>query len=215
MLAATLALLVLAVPLPPQAPGVPWPSREWPRAPEPGWEARLDRAFAEPDPARLRYTHAVLVVRGGVVVAERYRPGVDARMSLPGWSMGKTATAVLAGMLVGQGRLRREAPLGVPGWEAPDPRAAIGLGHLLQMSSGLAWRENYLNPLWSDVLPMMFGAGRHDMAAFAASRPLSDPPGTRWAYSGGSTLVVSGAIVRAAGGPELLPLESFSGREDL
>lgn len=169
-------------------------------APDPALSPALERAFAEPDPSRPIHALAVVVVHRGRLVGERYAAGIGPGTRLPGWSVAKTVTAMLAGILVGEGKLSRRGPLGVPGWEPPDPRAAVTLEHLLQMSSGLAWREDYYNPLLSDVLPMLFGGGRADMARFAADHRLVDPPGTRFEYSSGSTLVVSGAIRRALGG---------------
>jgi hypothetical protein len=52
-------------------------------------------------------------------------------------------------------------------------------------------------------MQMLFGGGRADMAAFAADRPLAAPPGTRYNYSTGSSMVISGIVARAlgSGGP--------------
>lgn len=194
------ALAAPLAPLPPQPPDVSWPTRDWPVAAAPPALSRaVGAAFAEPDPERPIRAHAVLVVHRGRVVAEQYGPGIRADTALPGWSVAKTATTLLAGVLVGAGKLDLRGPTRVPGWAAPDPRAAVTLEHLLRMSSGLAWREDYYNPLASEVLTMLFGSGRHDMAAFAEARPLAAPPGSLFAYSCGSTLVVSKEIRRALG----------------
>ena len=93
----------------------------------------------------------------------------------------------------------------VPLWSAADdPRRAITLDHLLSMRDGLAFFEEYEDPEQSDVIQMLFGRGQSDMATFAADRPLAAPPGSRFNYSTGTSMVVgdrgpppSGATRRA------------------
>lgn len=187
-------------PFPAQPAEVPYPTQEWTEALAPNGSPLFQavaRSFTDVDPKKPLRTHAILVVQHGRIVAERYGPGITAQTRLPGWSMAKTATAVLAGILVDQGKLSLSGPTRVPGWAAPDPRSAITLEHLLRMTGGQAWREDYYDPMRSEVLAMLLGDGRHDMAAFAESQPLAHPPGSKLVYSCGSTLVVSKEIRRA------------------
>ncbi len=212
MLAAAPAARALGpslAPLPAQPSGVPFPTVEWeeatPAAPDvdaPRLAAALAAAFAEPDPDRPRRTRAVIVVRGGRIVAERYVQGFGRGTPLLGWSMTKSVTNALCGILVGQGKLDVHARAEVPEWrDATDPRRAITLDQLLHASSGLRWSETYeASPFESDVIAMLYGAGHRDMAAFAAAKPLDHAPGTRWSYSSGTTLIVSGIVRRAVGG---------------
>jgi CubicO group peptidase (beta-lactamase class C family) len=162
-------------------------------------ERAVDATFAEPDPLRPVRTLAVVVVHGGAIVAERYATGVGPDTPLPGWSMAKALTTALAGILVGDGALAPGAAPPGTGWKGPDRRAAITLDHLLRMTSGLSWSEDYLNPLRSDVLSMLFGEGRQDMAAYVAARPLAAAPGTRWSYNSGSTVLAAAALRAALG----------------
>jgi len=190
------------VPLPPQPAGVVFPTVDWEVA-APGSDgdaARLSRllddAFSEPEPARLRRTRAVVVVRGGRIVAERYAPGFGPQTPQLGWSMTKSLTNALCGILVRQGRLDISAPAPVPEWSRPgDARRAITVDLLLRQSSGLRWHEVYeTSPFDSSVIAMLYGRGHRDMAAFAASQPLAHPPGTVWSYSSGTTLILSGIL---------------------
>jgi CubicO group peptidase (beta-lactamase class C family) len=159
----------------------------------------VDRAFEEPNPRRLRRTHAVVVVHDGEIVAERYARGVESDTPLPGWSMAKSVLNALVGILVEEGRLSIESRELLPQWRAPDPRAAISLEDLLRMRSGLRFSEEYSNP-WSDVLHMLFNTA--DTAAYAASQPLTAPPGSVWSYASGTTNILSALVRQTLGDAE-------------
>jgi len=219
-LGALAALASLAVPppaaraadlvaLPPQPPGLAFPTTDWPTADPPAAAAaclarELDRAFAEPDLERPVRTRAVVVVHGGRIVAERYGPGFTATTRLQGWSMTKSITNALVGILVRDKKLDVRAPAAVLEWQAPDdPRRAITLDVLLRASSGLEWSETYeASPLQSDVIYMLYRGGHTDMAAYAASKPLAHPVDTVWSYSSGTTLVISRLVRQVVGGGE-------------
>jgi len=152
----------------------------------------VDAAFMEPSPDNPRKTRAVLVVKDGQFVAEKYAPGFDRTMRLPGWSMTKSVTNALVGILVQKGLLDIHAPAHVPEWQQnDDPRREITLDQLLRMSSGLQFEEVY-DPLY-DATDMLYGAA--DFAAFAAAKPLEAAPDEKWYYSSGTANIVA-RIVR-------------------
>jgi len=193
-------------PLPPQPEGVPWPTEVWPAgAPPAALEAVVDEVFS--DEARFGTTYAVVVVQGGRLLLERYggalphfdRPPepVEPTTPLLSWSMAKSVLHAAVGVLVGDGRLRLDAPPGVPGWD--DDRAAITLDQLLQMRDGLSWAEDYVDAGVSDVIEMLFGSGQADVAAYAEARPLLHSPGTVFNYSSGTSNVVAAVVGRAVG----------------
>lgn len=183
-----------------------WPTDEWPTG-EAGagvdaarLQAALDHAFQSPAPPDIGETHAVMVVRGGRLILERYAPAFGPEVTCRSWSMAKSITQALIGILSGDGRLDIAAPADVPEWRGPgDPRGAVTLDHLLRMSSGLAFAEAYAPDHPSDVIEMLFGKGRDDVAAFAAAFTLQHPPGAFFAYSSGSTNIVSRCAARALG----------------
>jgi CubicO group peptidase (beta-lactamase class C family) len=173
------------------------PTAVWPRRPyHPHVQRIVDSAFEEPNPARLRRTHAVVVVHDGEIVAERYARGVGAATPLPGWSMAKSVLNALIGMLIDEGRLTLDQRELMPEWQSPDPRAQISLEDLLRMRSGLRFSEAYANP-WSDVLHMLFNCP--DSAAYAARRPLQAAPGSVWSYASGTTNILSAIVRRTVG----------------
>jgi CubicO group peptidase (beta-lactamase class C family) len=156
-------------------------------------ERAVETAFAEGRSPRVR---AVLIVHGGEIVYERYSPNrADGRsVAMPGFSMAKSLTSALVGILVREGRLDVEAPAAVPAWRAEsDPRHAITLDHLLRMSSGLAWTER---PHDVDFFPLI---AADDGAAYAADKELVEEPGTQFLYSSGNTMLAAGIMADEVG----------------
>lgn len=128
---------------------------------------------------------AFVVLHQGKVVAERYDSGITPQTQLLSWSMGKSFTNALTGIMAGDGLVDIHAPMDIPEWQG-DARKAITLSDLMQMQSGLQWNENYGNR--SDVNLMLHR--ETDMGAFALDKPLEHEPGTFWYYSSGSTNIV-------------------------
>jgi len=154
----------------------------------------IDAAFTEHGP-RVRRTRAVVVVQDGVVVGERYAPGITAATPLNGWSMTKSVMGALIGTLVRDGKLSLTGKRLLPEWEG-DARGEIALEDLLRMRSGLRFSEVY-SDTQSDVTRMLYDAP--DAAGYAATRPLEHPPGTQWKYSSGTTNILSLIARRAVG----------------
>ena len=193
------------VDLPAQPDGVPWPTGSWPEGPQLSGDpdrlaAILDPVFATEETPELARSLAFVAVQGGRVVAERYGPGVGPDSTLISWSMAKSVTHALVGILAGDGLLDPDAPAAVPEWSDPgDPRHPITVADLLAMRSGLAFVEDYLDDSVSDCLEMLWGSGADDTAHYAASRPLEHPIGTVFNYSSGTTNILSRLIGSVAG----------------
>jgi CubicO group peptidase (beta-lactamase class C family) len=145
--------------------------------------AALDAAFA----SKVAATRAILVIKDGAVIAERYADGFTAKTPFLSWSMAKSVTATMAGAAKMRGFIDLEAPAPVREWKFGDPRAAITWNDLLQMQSGLAFSEIYEDPA-SDVSQMLFRA--RDAGGVAARKKLTHPPGTFWYYSSGTTNLI-------------------------
>jgi CubicO group peptidase (beta-lactamase class C family) len=155
----------------------------------------LDDAFFEQDPTRPLNTFAVVVVHDGKIIAERYAPGVFRNSKLMGWSMTKSITNSLIGILVKDGKLKTESPAPVSEWQ-DDERKNITLNNLLQASSGLDWSESYFVP--TSTFHKMF-IHSDDKAAFARGMRLDDKPGEHFRYSSGTTIILSGIIRETVG----------------
>jgi len=190
--------------LPAQPAQTPWPDADWPTGPLPAaidkahFASLIDQAFVTP--GDYGETWAVVVIQGGRLMFERYGAGRSADDTCRSWSMAKSVTHALTGILVGDSRLDIYAPADAPEWRAAgDPRAAITLDQLLRMSSGLKFTEAYTPGEPSDVIEMLFGTGAVDMAAFAAGFPLAHAPDSFFNYSSGTTNIISRALARAVG----------------
>lgn len=155
----------------------------------------VDRLFTMPE---AQETRAVLVLRDGRIVAERYAPGYHENTRFISWSMAKTVTGVLIGLLVSDGRLRLDESAPVPAWQRPgDPRGEITLRQLLQMRSGLRHTEAGDPVYESDEVRMLFLDGRDAMAAYAEAQPLEAEPGEKWEYSSATTVILADIASRA------------------
>ena len=177
---------------PPQPPDVPYPGAEWPMGELPPTvdraivDAAVDVAFGAPDAeGRVR---SVVVVQGGEIVYERYHPLDGPEHVNDSYSVAKSFTSALIGMLVDDGLVTLDEHPAFPEWQAPgDPRQAITVRQMLQMSSGLEWTEEY-GP--GSLAAQMFAA--QDAAALMAAQPLESEPGSTFEYSTGTSALLVG-----------------------
>ncbi|MCP5058715.1 MAG: serine hydrolase [bacterium] len=206
-------------PLPAQSAEVPWPTAAWPSG-EPDKDvdrdalARVYRTLIhENDEERTGKTHALLFVHRGRLVAEAYDAEHDQDSQLTSWSMAKSITHALAGILVREQQLDPEAPLPIPAWREPgDPRGAITLEHLFRMVDGLDFVEDYLPGGNSNVIDMLFETGKQDVAGYAAACPAKHAPESFWNYSSGTSNIVSRVLCETVGGGEA-GMRAFMERE--
>ena len=132
------------------------------------------------------HAFAFLVLHKGIPVAEAYQPQFNAKTRFLSWSMAKSFTNALAGILVKEAKWNINEPVGIPEWKNDD-RKQITLNNLMQMQSGLQWNEDYGNR--SDVTVMLYC--ENDFAKFTYNQPLAYLPGTKWYYSSGTANVIN------------------------
>jgi len=175
-------------------------------APVPLMSAEVEAAVAEafgdgldPSAEAELGTRAVVAVRGGELVAERYADGFDAQTPQLGWSMSKSLTNLLVGRLVAEGRIALDDDHLRPEWT--DQRSEITVDQLMRMTSGLEWDETY--DLGTAITRMLYL--EPDMADFVASQPLAHDPGTYQQYSSGSTTLLCDILLERTGSDANLP----------
>ena len=143
-------------------------------------------------------TLAQLVMHKGEVVSETYAPEVTSQTTLISWSMAKSMTHALVGLAQMDGLLNVADSRLFAEWEADD-RRNITVQQLLEMRSGLSWVEDYVDGDASDVIEMLFGSGKSDIASYAIAQPLAAKPGAEWVYSSGTTNIITRLLGNALG----------------
>ena len=133
-------------------------------------------------------TTAVLVVKDGAIIAERYREGFGPETSQRTWSTAKSIAATIIGAAVQKGLIAVDEPAGLKVWSSPgDPRGAIKVVDLLHMSSGLD-----SGPAGNRTDDVYFGGGR--VVDHAGTRRLIATPATRWYYANNDTMLAMRAL---------------------
>ena len=198
----------LDMPLPPGDPAtIPWPDgdridkKQLPATVNAAaLQAASDWAFERESPEQV--TVSLVVVYDGEIIHERYAPGFDATTRTRTWSTAKSIAVTLVGMLADQGRLALDEPLGFqwfPKARSPetDPRNAITLRHVLNMSSGLHTVDN-VGLEYATGSGLAYWAGASSILG-ARNRALIREPGTNWDYENYDTLLGVYAMKLAIG----------------
>lgn len=153
----------------------------------PALKEAIAAAFTEEDPSNpTKNTRAVVVLHNGQLIGEQYATEITPDTPLLGWSMTKSLTSTLIGMMVDRNYLDLSATTGIPEWDN-DARAEITWKQLLQMNSGLRWKEDYAD--LSDAVTMLFNSDA--IGKYAKSVPLESNPGTAWIYSSGTSNILA------------------------
>ncbi|MDM8191044.1 class C beta-lactamase-related serine hydrolase [Pseudomonas koreensis] len=181
-----------------------WPGEQWPTAPQiagPAVDALETYAFASRNDATHEgiRTDALLIIRDGQILYERYAAPTTAQTPHLTWSISKSLLATLLGVAYGEGRFKLDDPA-LKFYPALDKHPAITLGHLLNWASGLDWQEDYeYAPLKSSVVAMLYTRGHRDMAAFAAAHDSYAPAGQAFRYSSGDSNLLAAALKSMVG----------------
>ncbi|MDO8908276.1 MAG: serine hydrolase [Pseudohongiella sp.] len=184
-------------PAKPELPDAPWPLGTQVELPEAldgvdiaAINAAVEKSFEDMEPDQNIDTRAVIVIHKGRIIAEKYAEPFSADMPQLGWSMTKTVTAALTGLLAADGLVHLDATANIPEWQGQaDQRRYITINNLMQMSSGLEYSEVYTVGSMSDVILMLYTTG--DTAAYTINKPLAQRPGSTFYYSSGTTNILS------------------------
>ncbi|CAM1334266.1 serine hydrolase domain-containing protein [Tenacibaculum aestuariivivum] len=134
-------------------------------------------------------TRSVIVIYNDKIIAEKYANGFDKNSKQLGWSMTKSITSTIVGIMQCEGKINVNSSNLFEEWKN-DNRKNITLHNLLQMNSGLAWKEDY-NTI-CDATKMLFL--ENDMTKTQINKPLIGKPNQTWNYSSGTTNLISGLI---------------------
>jgi CubicO group peptidase (beta-lactamase class C family) len=191
-----------------------WPMGD--RLPDTPLPAELDQAKLKQatdlafDPEG--FTAAFVVTWKGRVIAERYGPNITPRTPLESWSMGKSLSATLMGVLLKRGYYDLWQPAPIPEWQGPgDERAKIRIADILRMSSGLrikAPQDPDFDPKGTYPDHLYLYTATIDSFKYAASRPLEWPPNTVGRYRNTDPVLIN-YLVRLALDKRKEPYHAF------
>jgi CubicO group peptidase (beta-lactamase class C family) len=182
----------------PDAATQPWPmGNVLPTQPLPKEidEAKLKQAVNAAFETADSLTAAFVVTWRGRLIAERYGDGLNELTPLEGWSMGKSLTATLFGILIKQGVYDLSQPAPIPEWQsANDPRTKIRIADILHMSSGLrikAPQDPDYDPAGTYPDHLYLYTGGVDSYHYAATRLQQWPPNTIGRYRNSDPVLIS------------------------
>jgi CubicO group peptidase (beta-lactamase class C family) len=163
-------------------------------------EAALSEAFHEPKGGPLQAVKAIVIIYNGHIVSERYAAGFGPDTPIHSWSVAKSVTNALLGILAHQGQITANQSAPVPAWQAQgDPRAAITIEQLLRHTSGQPFGSD--NNGFDPSSQMLFATP--DTYANAVSANFKEKPGTAWSYTDGNYAILGGILAgQIGGGPQ-------------
>jgi len=176
-----------------------WPDPQWAegaRLTGPALQALDAYAFPPRDDSTRQgiRTDALLVIRDGEVIYERYAAPTTASTPHLTWSVSKSLMACVLGVAYGDNRFKLSDPV-ARFYPPMKQHPTVTMADLLHWASGLDWQEDYeFAPLKSSVVAMLYTRGRTDMAEFAANTEASSAPGQAFRYSSGDSNLLSAAL---------------------
>lgn len=165
-----------------------------------GLQQVIDQAFVGAGDPNAANARGVAVVHDGKLLIQQQGEGFPKDMPLMGWSMTKTINAMLfykraneTGFGINMDKLVVDSfpadrtPPWVAQWRQDPQKSQITIGDVLGMKTGLDIADDY-GPL-GKVVQMLYG--EPSMADFAAGQPMINDPGTNFAYSTGTSDILS------------------------
>lgn len=147
-----------------------------------------DFAFDEGRQIIDQKTRSLLVVYKDTIILDINQDGFDSNTPQLGWSMTKSWMNTLVGMQILEGKMSLDDNYLFDHWE--DDRSKITLDHMLTMTSGIDWEEEY--GTMADATEMLYMS--EDIVAVANDNLLKYTPGTHWYYSSGTSNMISGLL---------------------
>jgi CubicO group peptidase (beta-lactamase class C family) len=147
--------------------------------------------------------YSVMLVKDGKLVFEEYFSGHHRYQAHPMHSVSKSVTSILVGIAVDQGLIGVDDPVHAyfedyRGLEWIDRPYEITIRDLLTMAHGTDWDERS-RPLSDPKNSIRAMINSDDWLRFTLGHKLVEPPGKRFNYAGGMTLLLGEIVSRASG----------------
>jgi CubicO group peptidase (beta-lactamase class C family) len=144
---------------------------------------------------------ALLIIKDGKIVYERYLNRADAKTHFNSYSMAKSLNSILVGLAIADGHIR--SVLDPVEKYVPELKnsgySGTTIKELLEMRSGVEWDDNFFaedsTARKAHVTAWVEGSARY--TAFAASAKRAHPPGTIFNYDTMDAAVVGLVVERA------------------
>ena len=156
-------------------PSVNWPTKEWSINTDnfvgnSNFENKVKELFSNESFSKYGKTNSLLIIQNGEIIFEKYNTGIKSDTKLVSWSMAKSYTAAITGIMIDKGFISsiHENNL-IPSWN--DLRKEITVDHLLNMKPGLEFVEEYNIEGRSDTAEMLFDEGMLDQGKYATNSP--------------------------------------------
>ncbi|HCP93315.1 MAG TPA: serine hydrolase [Bacteroidetes bacterium] len=142
-------------------------------------------------------TVGFLVVKNDSLLHEQYWEGYDEHSVVNSFSMAKSINSILIGIALKEGLIKHiDEPVSNYLSEFREGnKAKITIKHLLTMSSGIDFKEDYASPL---AWPAEAYYGK-DVNALTLKAEVSDTPGTIWYYKGGDSQLLGMILKKVTG----------------
>ena len=148
----------------------------------------VEQAFDEGKQMVSRKTRSLFVVYKDTIILDVNQDGFTSDTPQLGWSMTKSWMNTLVGMQVLDGRMDINQDRLFDHWT--DERSTITLDHMLTMTTGIDWEEEYGTV--ADATEMLYMT--EDIVSAANDNLSKYEPGTQWYYSSGTSNMVSGLL---------------------
>ncbi len=190
----------------------PYSGEYWPTQ---GWRACAPEAVGmDPEKLKLVYQYAadpalktegIIVIKNGYIVCEAYLNGMTINTPHTSYSVAKSFASALIGIARDKGLIKSvddKIYNFFPQWQlpaTPEIKKRISIRHLLTMSAGIQWlEEDYYSANSQDDIFRMYREA-FDFIQYILNKPVNAEPGTRWYYSSGESILLSGIIERTTG----------------
>lgn len=142
-------------------------------------------------------TVGLLVVKEDSLLYEQYWEGYNEHSVLNSFSMAKSINSILVGIALKEGLIKNlDEPVSNYLQEFKEGKKSnITFRHLLTMSSGIDFKENYASPL---AWPAEAYYGE-DVNKLTLKAEVKDTPGTIWDYKGGDSQLLGILLKKATG----------------
>ncbi len=132
-------------------------------------------------------TNALVVIHKGKLIFEQYARGFHPESKFRLWSISKTISALIFARAIKEGLIGLDEPVASFFPKVSEQMGKIKVRDLMNMSSGIEFEENYINPMASSTIKMLYGREGMDITSYLTSLPMQSPPGEVFRYSSGDT----------------------------